>query len=85
MFYSLKYIISKNDILKFMIQILKKLWKKLSLELILKLKIKYNMNKILIITLTTFLISCNQGIVIDNGDWSGTINENSEEYYGNYR
>ena len=37
------------------------------------------MNKILIITLTTFLISCNQGVVIDNGDWSGTINENSEE------
>ena len=37
------------------------------------------MNKILIITLTTFLISCNQGVVIDKGDWSGTINENSEE------
>ena len=28
------------------------------------------MNKILIITLTTFLISCNQGVVRDNGDWS---------------
>ena len=37
------------------------------------------MNKILIITLTTLLISCNQGVVIDKGDWSGTINENSEE------
>ena len=37
------------------------------------------MNRFLIITLTTLLVSCNQGVVVDNGDWSGTINENSEE------
>ena len=37
------------------------------------------MKKLLIVTLTTLLISCNQGVVVDNGNWSGTINENSEE------
>lgn len=37
------------------------------------------MNKLIIITISFLLFSCNQGIVIDSGDWSGTINANSDE------
>ena len=37
------------------------------------------MNKLIIITISFLLFSCNQGTVIDTGDWSGTINANSDE------
>ncbi len=37
------------------------------------------MNKLIMIMISCLLFSCDQGAVIDNGDWSGTINANSEE------
>ena len=35
--------------------------------------------KKLILLISIITISCSQGISIDDGDWSGTINANSEE------
>ena len=32
-----------------------------------------------ILIITTVLVSCSQGVSVDNGEWSGTINANSEE------
>ena len=32
-----------------------------------------------ILIIIMVLVSCSQGISVDNGDWSGTINANSEE------
>ena len=37
------------------------------------------MNKLIITMISCLLFSCDQGAVIDKGDWSGTINANSEE------